>query len=192
MSHPWRLDPLDVWGQTFRLSPVQLPQPASFSRSKKLEDLLEKSFSLVKMPSLQPVVMCVMKHLPKVKAVGVGMPRAPTAQHPGLGKWSRCQLSCREFSELHARGRDSGKAHPLHWLLPDEPRSDQKLGMRVGVQGPFWEEWFIFSTAASVCRHRCPRSLGLGLRQFLPSLEGGVAGWRGEALSDSLWGRVGS
>uniref|UniRef100_G1RD81 Negative elongation factor complex member B n=1 Tax=Nomascus leucogenys TaxID=61853 RepID=G1RD81_NOMLE len=29
-------------------------------------DLLEKSFSLVKMPSLQPVVMCVMKHLPKV------------------------------------------------------------------------------------------------------------------------------
>lgn len=66
MSHPWRLDPLDVWGQTFRLSPVQLPQPASFSRSKKLEDLLEKSFSLVKMPSLQPVVMCVMKHLPKV------------------------------------------------------------------------------------------------------------------------------
>uniref|UniRef100_A0A452S6M1 Negative elongation factor complex member B n=1 Tax=Ursus americanus TaxID=9643 RepID=A0A452S6M1_URSAM len=35
-------------------------------RYKKLEDLLEKSFSLVKMPSLQPVVMCVMKHLPKV------------------------------------------------------------------------------------------------------------------------------
>ena len=38
----------------------------SFPRYKKLEDLLEKSFSLVKMPSLQPVVMCVMKHLPKV------------------------------------------------------------------------------------------------------------------------------
>lgn len=36
-------------------------------RYKKLEDLLEKSFSLVKMPSIQPVVMCVMKHLPKVK-----------------------------------------------------------------------------------------------------------------------------
>lgn len=35
-------------------------------RYKKLEDLLEKSFSLVRMPSLQPVVMCVMKHLPKV------------------------------------------------------------------------------------------------------------------------------
>ncbi|NXY18773.1 NELFB factor, partial [Atrichornis clamosus] len=35
-------------------------------RYKKLEDLLEKSFSLVKMPSIQPVVMCVMKHLPKV------------------------------------------------------------------------------------------------------------------------------
>nr|XP_008537231.1 PREDICTED: negative elongation factor B isoform X3 [Equus przewalskii] len=34
-------------------------------RYKKLEDLLEKSFSLVKMPSLQPVVMCV-KPLPKV------------------------------------------------------------------------------------------------------------------------------
>ena len=42
----------------------------SLSRYKKLEDLLEKSFSLVKMPSLQPVVMCVMKHLPKVKTVG--------------------------------------------------------------------------------------------------------------------------
>lgn len=36
-------------------------------RYKKLEDLLEKSFSLVKMPSIQPVVMCVMKHLPKVR-----------------------------------------------------------------------------------------------------------------------------
>ncbi|XP_013926401.1 PREDICTED: negative elongation factor B, partial [Thamnophis sirtalis] len=35
-------------------------------RYKKLEDLLEKSFPLVKMPSIQPVVMCVMKHLPKV------------------------------------------------------------------------------------------------------------------------------
>lgn len=35
-------------------------------RYTKLEELLEKSFPLVKMPSLQPVVMCVMKHLPKV------------------------------------------------------------------------------------------------------------------------------
>nr|XP_028571733.1 negative elongation factor B [Podarcis muralis] len=35
-------------------------------RYKKLEDLLEKSFPLVKAPSIQPVVMCVMKHLPKV------------------------------------------------------------------------------------------------------------------------------
>ncbi|XP_035293351.1 negative elongation factor B isoform X2 [Cricetulus griseus] len=42
---------------------------ANLPRYKKLEDLLEKSFSLVKMPSLQPVVMCVMKHLPKVRAV---------------------------------------------------------------------------------------------------------------------------
>lgn len=43
---------------------------ANLCRYKKLEDLLEKSFSLVKMPSLQPVVMCVMKHLPKVRTVG--------------------------------------------------------------------------------------------------------------------------
>ncbi|KAM8934687.1 negative elongation factor B [Pelodytes ibericus] len=35
-------------------------------RFSKLEDLLEKCFALVKMPSIQPVVMCVMKHLPKV------------------------------------------------------------------------------------------------------------------------------
>ncbi|MEE6504970.1 hypothetical protein FKM82_005394 [Ascaphus truei] len=35
-------------------------------RYRKLEELLEKCFSLVKMPSIQPVVMCVMKHLPKV------------------------------------------------------------------------------------------------------------------------------
>ncbi|XP_064420477.1 negative elongation factor B isoform X2 [Latimeria chalumnae] len=35
-------------------------------RYSKLEDLLEKSFPLVKMPSIQPVVMQVMKHLPKV------------------------------------------------------------------------------------------------------------------------------
>jgi hypothetical protein len=50
---------------------------ASLPRYKKLEDLLEKSFSLVKMPSLQPVVMCVMKHLPKVSAVGPAFPRRP-------------------------------------------------------------------------------------------------------------------
>ncbi|KAM4663359.1 negative elongation factor B [Discoglossus pictus] len=35
-------------------------------RYTKLEELLEKCFALVKMPSIQPVVMCVMKHLPKV------------------------------------------------------------------------------------------------------------------------------
>ncbi|XP_041098540.1 negative elongation factor B [Polyodon spathula] len=35
-------------------------------RYNKLEELLEKSFPLVKMPSIQPVVMRVMKHLPKV------------------------------------------------------------------------------------------------------------------------------
>uniref|UniRef100_A0A4W4GV73 Negative elongation factor complex member B n=1 Tax=Electrophorus electricus TaxID=8005 RepID=A0A4W4GV73_ELEEL len=35
-------------------------------RYAKLEELLEKSFPLVKMPSIQPVVMQVMKHLPKV------------------------------------------------------------------------------------------------------------------------------
>uniref|UniRef100_A0A672KV45 Negative elongation factor B-like n=1 Tax=Sinocyclocheilus grahami TaxID=75366 RepID=A0A672KV45_SINGR len=32
----------------------------------KLEELLEKSFPLVKMPSIQPIVMQVLKHLPKV------------------------------------------------------------------------------------------------------------------------------
>ena len=35
------------------------------SRFGKLEELLEKSFPLVKMPSIQPVVMQVLKHLPK-------------------------------------------------------------------------------------------------------------------------------
>ncbi|CAF92133.1 unnamed protein product [Tetraodon nigroviridis] len=35
-------------------------------RYSKLEELLEKSFPLVKMPSIQPVVMQVLKHLPKV------------------------------------------------------------------------------------------------------------------------------
>lgn len=35
-------------------------------RFGKLEELLEKSFPLVKMPSIQPVVMQVLKHLPKV------------------------------------------------------------------------------------------------------------------------------
>lgn len=47
---------------------------ANLCRYKKLEDLLEKSFSLVKMPSLQPVVMCVMKHLPKVSTVEPALP----------------------------------------------------------------------------------------------------------------------
>uniref|UniRef100_A0A3P8WLU2 Negative elongation factor complex member B n=1 Tax=Cynoglossus semilaevis TaxID=244447 RepID=A0A3P8WLU2_CYNSE len=35
-------------------------------RYGKLEELLDKSFPLVKMPSIQPVVMQVLKHLPKV------------------------------------------------------------------------------------------------------------------------------
>uniref|UniRef100_A0A8C7J7L7 Negative elongation factor complex member B n=1 Tax=Oncorhynchus kisutch TaxID=8019 RepID=A0A8C7J7L7_ONCKI len=35
-------------------------------RYGKLKELLEKSFPLVKMPSIQPVVMQVLKHLPKV------------------------------------------------------------------------------------------------------------------------------
>ncbi|XP_075418576.1 negative elongation factor B [Tenrec ecaudatus] len=48
-----------------RVSAIALEGKAE-ERYKKLEELLEKSFSLVKMPSLQPVVMCVMKHLPKV------------------------------------------------------------------------------------------------------------------------------
>lgn len=34
-------------------------------RYGKLEELLEKSFPLVKMPSIQPVVMQVLKHLPQ-------------------------------------------------------------------------------------------------------------------------------
>lgn len=38
------------------------------SRYGKLEELLEKSFPLVKMPSIQPVVMQVLKHLPKVSS----------------------------------------------------------------------------------------------------------------------------
>lgn len=38
------------------------------NRYSKLEELLEKSFPLVKMPSIQPVVMQVLKHLPKASA----------------------------------------------------------------------------------------------------------------------------
>lgn len=38
-------------------------------RYGKLEELLEKSFPLVKMPSIQPVVMQVLKHLPKASVV---------------------------------------------------------------------------------------------------------------------------
>lgn len=66
------------------MEPVMLPQKVGLSRYKKLEDLLEKSFSLVKMPSLQPVVMCVMKHLPKVRTMG-DMSRARSAWRPCLG-----------------------------------------------------------------------------------------------------------
>lgn len=39
--------------------------PSAAYRYGKLEELLEKSFPLVKMPSIQPVVMQVLKHLPK-------------------------------------------------------------------------------------------------------------------------------
>lgn len=41
---------------------------SALGRYSKLEELLEKSFPLVKMPSIQPVVMQVLKHLPKVSA----------------------------------------------------------------------------------------------------------------------------
>lgn len=85
----------------------------SFSRYKKLEDLLEKSFSLVKMPSLQPVVMCVMKHLPKVMAEGHA-PRAPACSPAGREssvRQARCQLgswafpgACRGRVEAHSWG----------------------------------------------------------------------------------------
>lgn len=58
---------------TFSLVLCHFLSNVSFPRYKKLEDLLEKSFSLVKMPSLQPVVMCVMKHLPKVTAAWLAL-----------------------------------------------------------------------------------------------------------------------
>ena len=41
----------------------------TISRYGKLEELLEKSFPLVKMPSIQPVVMQVLKHLPKASVL---------------------------------------------------------------------------------------------------------------------------
>ncbi|XP_013392917.1 negative elongation factor B [Lingula anatina] len=36
-------------------------------KNKQLNELLEKSFPLIKVKSLRPIVMCVMKHLPKIK-----------------------------------------------------------------------------------------------------------------------------
>lgn len=67
---------------TFSLVLCHVFSNVSFPRYKKLEDLLEKSFSLVKMPSLQPVVMCVMKHLPKVTAAWLAV--------SGEGSWAAC------------------------------------------------------------------------------------------------------
>lgn len=74
--------------------PCSFLSPPNLSRYKKLEDLLEKSFSLVKMPSLQPVVMCVMKHLPKVRAVA-WCTQGTRAQ---ALTWSRRQLGSGEVS----------------------------------------------------------------------------------------------
>lgn len=45
---------------------IILMHPLNSHRYVKLEELLEKSFPLVKMPSIQPIVMQVLKHLPKV------------------------------------------------------------------------------------------------------------------------------
>lgn len=45
---------------------IILTHPLNSHRYVKLEELLEKSFPLVKMPSIQPIVMQVLKHLPKV------------------------------------------------------------------------------------------------------------------------------
>lgn len=36
-------------------------------RYKKLESMLEKSFSVIKVSSLRPVVMCILKNLPKIR-----------------------------------------------------------------------------------------------------------------------------
>lgn len=49
-------------------------------RYTKLEELLEKCFALVKMPSIQPVVMCVMKHLPKVSLFSFCMCKTELAE----------------------------------------------------------------------------------------------------------------
>ena len=37
------------------------------NKIKTLSDLLSKSFPVIKVKSLQPVVMCIMQHLPKIK-----------------------------------------------------------------------------------------------------------------------------
>lgn len=97
----------------------------TLSRYKKLEDLLEKSFSLVKMPSLQPVVMCVMKHLPKVKTRGP-MCSGRSPREPSLGDMEhvRCQagtLALGSPPELPAQTPSSPGACSAHRVSPNKP-----------------------------------------------------------------------
>lgn len=91
-----------------------------------MEDLLEKSFSLVKMPSLQPVVMCVMKHLPKVKAVGSACPGL--WPHRALARWA---LHVRLSGAGLAQGRCGCEEHSL-CLVPLVSYAQASAGRELG------------------------------------------------------------
>lgn len=123
----------------------QLPQKVRLCRYKKLEDLLEKSFSLVKMPSLQPVVMCVMKHLPKVRTSA-----------PSLGRRSEpwLRLAASHWGGFLSCRPKRGPRSPS-WA---ETEARRVVGLwdpwRLG-RSRLYSAWLPASSGPESC-HRCP------------------------------------
>lgn len=107
---------------------------ANLRRYKKLEDLLEKSFSLVKMPSLQPVVMCVMKHLPKVRAVEPALPDCGLSAGSCLVQESSMDVS---LSKLWV----PSQYHTLPWLSQVETHLLLEVQGGSFLGGGLWGFW---------------------------------------------------
>lgn len=138
------------------LGPVgSCPQKVRLCRYKKLEDLLEKSFSLVKMPSLQPVVMCVMKHLPKVRTPGQRAQGA-LCTAPSVGRRSEPWL----------------RLAASHWggFLSCRPKRGPRSPSRAETEAPrvvgLWDPWrlgksrlysaWLPASSGPESSHRCP------------------------------------
>lgn len=129
----------DIRAALCRVQPLRssrtglLPPPPRYG---KLEELLEKSFPLVKMPSIQPVVMQVLKHLPKV---------SEAVATPGEGQRQR------EKKKKKKRGFDSLRRHSEQ---PVFYSPEPTICHRLRCQRRSWSWWWPTRTCTRCVRWR--------------------------------------